>query len=390
MSTTNDGSHFENYRKQTEIKHEILAAYLPAYYNIIKKWERNLIYIDGFAGRGTYTKASTKEVVDGSPLRALKLIAESGDFSKQVSTFFIEADSALFPQLEGTVDTFYSAHPNIRKPVCLEGTFANQTSEIIKAVKSNLAPTFLFVDPCGVGGTDFNTIREVMAFDKCESFTFFNIDGVRRIAGLKKVGDTLVELMGSEARASALLDGVNRASTPLEREQVILTHYRQAIAEEMGAKYTTAFRIEHEDTRKTSHYLVHSSKHHLGFRIMKSVMWKRGHTENQGGGLGFDQASRSSFVPLFDLRGDAIKSDILKGLVAGPLRVSTFYEDWSERPNDVYCEPAYRQALLELESDAELEVLSKDGKSVVPVTSRRPYKGQPTLAKDYYVRAKRK
>ena len=63
-----------------------------------------------------------------------------------------------------------------------------------------------------------------------------------------------------------------------------------------------------------------------------------------------------------------------------------FYEEWTMRPADMHCEAAYRQALLELERTGAIEVLSKDGKNVVPVNARRRLKGKSTLAKEYYVR----
>src|ERR1051325_7888363 len=50
MTKGKDREHFEDYREQTQIKHSILAAYLPAYYHILKGSNDNLIYIDGFAG----------------------------------------------------------------------------------------------------------------------------------------------------------------------------------------------------------------------------------------------------------------------------------------------------------------------------------------------------
>jgi three-Cys-motif partner protein len=73
MGKDRDRDHFEVYREQTQVKHEILAAYLPAYFHILKARNRNLLFIDGFAGRGTYTRTDTGEKVDGSPLRALNL-----------------------------------------------------------------------------------------------------------------------------------------------------------------------------------------------------------------------------------------------------------------------------------------------------------------------------
>ena len=79
----------------------------------------------------------------------------------------------------------------------------------------------------------------------------------------------------------------------------------------MGAKYIIPFRVEHQDQRRTSHYLIHASKHPLGFRIMKDVMWRRGHGEDEPGGLELRQKSRTDFVPMFDRHAD-IKHEILE------------------------------------------------------------------------------
>ncbi len=387
MVKGNDREHFEDYREQTQVKHSILAAYLPAYYHILKRSSNNLVFIDGFAGPGSYVQAETGKTFDGSPLLALQLIANNGDFSKQVSTIFIESDDVLFNQLMERVENFYKEHSNIRKPFCRHGTFSETLNEILGALKGKLAPTFLFVDPCGVSGASFDTISAVMGNDKCEAFIFFNIDGVRRIAGLPALSPVLVELIGSEERAKSLYDKLRTTTNVRQREEMILFEYCKAVAEEMGAQYIIPFRVEHEDQKKASHYLIHATKHPLGFKIMKDVMCRRGHGEDEPGGLELKQKSRTNFVPLFDTRAN-IKQEILKALRTKPLRVSVFYEEWTMRPTDLQCEAAYRQALLELEADAKIEVLGKDGKNVTEVDDRPKRKGKPTLAKDYYVRLK--
>jgi three-Cys-motif partner protein len=315
----------------------------------------------------------------------LQLIAENEDFASKVSTIFIEADEVLFNELKRKVGEFCRKNPHIRKPICRHGTFADELNEILRGIRVNLAPTFLFVDPCGVSGASFETIRAVMENAKCEAFVFFNIDGIQRITGLPELSPVLVELMGSNERAKALYDKLRQTDNVSEREGLILSEYCTALREDMGVKYIIPFRVEHEDQIRTSHYLIHASKHPLGFRIMKDVMWRRGHGEDEPGGLELRQRSRTDFVPMFDRHAD-IKAEILNALKAKPLRVSVFYEEWAMRPTDMHCEAAYRQALLELENTGDIEVLSKDGKNVVPVNARRKFKGKPTLAKDYYVR----
>ena len=110
----------------------------------------------------------------------------------------MESDELLFNQLKDKVDKFCKEHPDIRKPLYRLGTFSDKLNEILGRLGGKLAPTFLFVDPCGVSGTSFDTIRAVMENEKCEAFIFFNIDGVRRIAGLPALSPVLIELMGSE------------------------------------------------------------------------------------------------------------------------------------------------------------------------------------------------
>ncbi|HKR12555.1 MAG TPA: three-Cys-motif partner protein TcmP [Pyrinomonadaceae bacterium] len=328
--TTSDRKHFENYRDQTRVKHEILEAYLPAYFHILKASNQNLVFIDGFAGRGTYTMSGSGEIFDGSPLRALKLIARNSQFATQVSTIFIESDRVLFDQLKTKVDDFVATHPEVRRPLCLDGRFSDRLNEVLDKLEGNLAPTFLFVDPCGVSGASFNTIQRVMNFRKCEAFIFFNIDGVRRIAGLESVSDVLIELLGSEARANEFHNALRASSDVQERERMILTHYCAALREEIGARYLIPFRVEHEEQHRTSHYLIHATKHPLGFKIMKDVMWRRGHSEEQPGALELRQSSRTNLIPMFDQRGD-IKKEILSALEQGPRKVSVFYGEWTAR-----------------------------------------------------------
>ena len=50
MGKDDDRKHFGDYREQTQVKHEILAAYLTPYFQIVGKTNKNLLYIDGFAG----------------------------------------------------------------------------------------------------------------------------------------------------------------------------------------------------------------------------------------------------------------------------------------------------------------------------------------------------
>jgi three-Cys-motif partner protein len=389
MAKDNDRDHFKDYRAQTRVKHSILEAYLGPYFQIVGATNDTLVYVDGFAGPGTYTKADSGEAFDGSPLRALKLIADNRIFAKKVDTVFIEVDPELHCPLEEAVSRFAADNDCIRKPTTLCCTFADGVRWLLDHVKGNLAPTFLFVDPCGVEGTVFETIKSVMAYKSSEAFIFFNIDGIRRIAGLSKPSEVLVELLGSRKRAEEMYAAFQRSTNVNEREQMILQSYRQALRDDMGVPFTIPFRIESEDGQKTSHYLIHATKHALGFKIMKDVMWRYGHSDDQQGGLQFEQASRTNYLPLVDFTNDEIKQKLLIAIGRGQVKVAVFCDGWVCRPDDMLCETAYKRALLELEAVGDVEVISKDGKNVVTAAERPKRNGKSTLANDYYVRVSR-
>ncbi|MBL8735242.1 MAG: three-Cys-motif partner protein TcmP [Planctomycetes bacterium] len=383
-----DKTHFDSYRLQTRTKHAILDGYLPAYFSIIKTWHKNLVFIDGFAGPGEYT--SGRDSFDGSPIRAMKLVTSNKDLADRVLCLFIEKNKDYFDELVGRVDSFKGTH-GMKKPIIVHGTFTSEIEELLKSVDDDkgLAPTFLFVDPCGVEDVSMTHIAAVLSRDYCEVFIFFNLDGIRRIAGLPAVSQTLVALYGSAERARAVVEAADKASGPQAREEVFVAHYKEALAEASGAKFFLPLRIEQEDRVTTSHYLIHATKHPLGFRIMKEVMWGAGGgIECEGDRLALLQASRKGGGRLFHPEVDELRRAILQDLKSGAQPVTRYLDEWVTRPEDMFCESIYRRELLQLEADGKIEVLANDGATPCPPQSRRPHKGKPTLAKakGYFVR----
>lgn len=385
-----DRTHFDSYRLQTRVKHAILAGYLPPFFNILKSANKNLLFIDGFAGRGHYK--SGEDRFDGSPLRALRLVANTPDFAARVQCIFIESRPEFYSELKEEVARFWKANASIKKPTVVCGKFSQRIDELIGSLDpgSELAPTFLFVDPCGVDDVSMDRISSVLGRGGCEAFIFFNLDGVRRILGLAsstgELSPILVDLFGSSSDAKNLVEEFRANSDPATRETAIVAAYRSSLRVRSGANYILPLRVENESRVTTSHYLLHATKHPLGFRIMKDVMWRSaGAIQCEGGALALLQASdqgRRLFRP--DMLG--LQSDILQELSNGPRPVSLFRETWTVRPDDMFSDSVYRRALLELEADGKIEVLSKDGRTPLPAKSRRPYKGEPSLSVELFVR----
>lgn len=380
-----DRDHFESYREQTRVKHIILEKYMKVFFTILKGRHPNMVYIDGFAGRGTYDRDDgTQE--PGSPLRALETIANTNYFTEAVSTIFFEKDAHLYEQLYNSVMTFFETNVSIRQPYLVCGEFSNCLNQLLDALEEDgkrLAPTFLFVDPCGVSGTSFHAIQRFLSIRSCEAFIFFNIDGVRRIIGLgDPTSQTLLDLLGSEERSKELIDQVSGCNSSQAKEDVIINFYMQTLKNETPASYITPFRVEYEHRRLTSHYLLHATTHPTGFRIMKDVMYTEGRRADGSGGLEFMQASHTGELSLFDIQSSVVEESVLTILTnhGRPLIARYFLINLAEQADNLVSAKNYKEALLKLESEGKIQVLDKNGSGQL-ASKRR----SGTLAEGYYL-----
>ncbi len=390
-----DATHFQEYKDQTRVKHQILRQYLPPFFNILKKFQNNLVLIDGFAGAGHYEHASTGEKVSGSPLLALELIAASPDLAKRVYPVFIGKRQDHFSDLEASVIKFCTDNSHIKSPGLFHTSFTAAIDGLATHLREGggeLAPTFLFVDPCGVEGADFAAIAEILKRPRCEAFIFFNIDGVRRILGLgqDRIGPTLRGVFGSQNRVDALLASLDGAQSPDEKETLIVSAYLSLLREEADAGYLLPFRVESAGRRVTSHYLIHATKHDLGFSIMKHIMWEAGKGDGSDEGrLELLQASSNELSALMRTDLAQLDDSLVRFLEKnGTTQVRVFREEWVRRPDDLFTDSCYRRRLLQLEEGGVIEVLDDDARTPLPAADRRMTKSGRSLASRLWVRLK--
>lgn len=81
----------------TKAKHEILTRYLDAWFPILASWSERVLFIDGFAGPGSY-----KSGEPGSPRLALASAKGQERFLRNSTVMFLfnEADPSRFQLLE--------------------------------------------------------------------------------------------------------------------------------------------------------------------------------------------------------------------------------------------------------------------------------------------------
>ncbi len=174
-----------DYPPHTRAKHQILGKYLDAWYPILASMNGRLVFLDGFAGRGRYTDGS-----EGSPLIALRHLVDHSfwpKMSKREFVFiFVEHDERNAESLQREIDTFKADRqpwPKNVKTQVIHGKFDKTATEIIeylRAQKSQLAPTFAFVDPFGYSGLPMELIAELLAYPKTELFVNFLVGHVQR------------------------------------------------------------------------------------------------------------------------------------------------------------------------------------------------------------------
>ena len=146
-----DPDFFTELKEWSERKHLILSKYLKMAAMMLG----NVVYIDGFAGRGWYDSPNGEQI-KGSPLRAAELAKE---FSEQQRSYSlrcinIERDPALFRQLETATAPYQGYVTNI----C--GEFVNSLDSILAQVRND--PVICFLDPFGVKGIDLSAIRRLL------------------------------------------------------------------------------------------------------------------------------------------------------------------------------------------------------------------------------------
>ena len=126
--------------EQTEGKHLVLRSYLDGWFPIFSRWNRRLLFVDGFAGPGEYIGGER-----GSPLVALDCVRRHKQADKlkgiEVVCLFIESDDARARHLRGLL----AAEPAIpdTEVRVLRGDFDESMTEILDRVaKQNgaLAP----------------------------------------------------------------------------------------------------------------------------------------------------------------------------------------------------------------------------------------------------------
>jgi three-Cys-motif partner protein len=257
-------------KPHTGVKHDLLRGYLSAWFPILNKFNKRVVFIDGFAGPGTYANGEP-----GSPIIALTTFLDHGYVANMAETEYVfvfnEQDAARHESLESLLETERGRRgdwpPNV-KVVVENKNFKDVAEEILAGLGSqSLAPTFAFVDPFGYKDVPMSLIKRLMSYSRSELFIYLDINSLTRFATAGNVDKHFEELFGTDEFKGAPSGGAPG------RQQFLHDLYARQLKKECGFDFVQSFEMVGANG-KTINYMFFCTRSLLGLDKMKSVMWK--------------------------------------------------------------------------------------------------------------------
>ena len=272
----------------TRAKHEILRRYLQAWTPIlIRGGFPEILYIDGFAGPGRYSKGE-----DGSPIIALRSALDQPiEITATVKFLFVELKTDRADVLQQIVDDF-DLPTNFHVSVARGETFDAACTKLLASYKRQgraLPPTFAFIDPFGWSGTPFRIVEEIMANRSCEVLVTFMYEEINRFIGHPDQEQNFDTFFGTtDWRA-----GINLVD-PSARNRFLHDLYARQLHDAAGAHYVRSFQMRN-DSDVTDYFLFYGTKNLLGLAKMKEAMWR----VDESGEFSFSDATDPNQTVLF-------------------------------------------------------------------------------------------
>ncbi len=302
----------------TRAKHAILRRYLQAWTPILAQGGfPEILYIDGFAGPGRYSKGE-----DGSPVIALKAAQSRAISENTILQFaFVERRRKRADSLENIVEGL-GLSANLHVKVYAGEGFETAFDKIVGVYQSKgrrLPPTFAFIDPFGWRGAPFRIVREIMNHPNCEVLVTFMYEEINRFLGHPDQEKNFDEFFGTRDWRKG-----TELSDPQRRNRFLHDLYLSQLKLGAEAKYVRSFEMRNERD-VVDYFLFHATNHIRGLARMKEAMWKVDET----GEFSFSDATDPDQLVLFEKepRFEILRKQILRrfaGRVASVAEIEEF------------------------------------------------------------------
>jgi three-Cys-motif partner protein len=251
----------------TIAKHRILRKYLAGWMPVMSKWNKRLLFIDGFAGPGEYVGGA-----EGSPVIALRTLLEHQYFEQMRGTQFVfifvdEQEDRIDYLQEVALPRLGELPDNVRVE-CSAERFDGAMGGILDGLEDaghNLAPAFAFVDPFGFSDTPMELIGRILANPRSEVFVTVMLEHLNRFLTHPdpKIREHYDALFGDP-------DWRRIADVENDRISALGDFYAEQLR--LHAEFVWSFRMQDEGNRPI-YDLFFAGKHIDGLKKMKRAMW---------------------------------------------------------------------------------------------------------------------
>lgn len=346
---------FEKQSERSYVKSAIVNAYFKTWAGImLRKMKASRIgYYDLFCGSGRFEDGS-----ESTPIMVLKTAIEDPDICSKLITVFRDRNHDSVSSLSGEIVKIPGIENLLHRPNIAVQELSNLDINWIESAVQ--IPSLTFFDPWGYKALSIDLIDASLRGRGSECIFFFNYNRVNAALSNSVLEETASKMMSPE-EFRKVRDALD-SQEPHQRELTIVDALTRSIRSGSG-RYVLPFCFEEEVSSKTSHYLIHVTKHGLGYEIMKEVLYK--HSDLDAGGVAkfrWVRADRrhESLFPFMSLLEDL--PDILARDFAGnEVRFSEIYSphNWGRK----FIKKHYREALKRLSSQGRIEIVAKDGKA---------------------------
>jgi len=317
MNQTED--FFSELKDWSTRKLDIIKKYVDGFSRILGSKYKELYYVDGFAGKGTYDGGEK-----GSPVLIAELAQQYQNSNRPFTLHCIniERDPGNFVNLNTETKNFGSLVTNY------EGTFEEHIEKILPQIRN--IPAVFFIDPFGVKGTGWDYVEKVIARrDLTDIWIRFDHVTVRRLAGFYESNakdaqgklQILKNLFGID-NGKHLQSRLEAGSTPYERIRNAVMLYEEQIENAYGKYVRKGFAASYpiiSINGQRKYHLVFACSNYkaatLASNIVNSIEEtfqheKEEYKENMTGQMSFF-TSEASEKQIFDDKVNKLKEAIL-------------------------------------------------------------------------------
>lgn len=284
MTALDEERFWETQRPESRIKALLVSEYFPQYCRIVDRGKgEGFVYVDLWAGRGRYTdlKLSTSLLLGD-------IISKDENLRNKVTFAFNDLKNK--DVLERNFTQRFPEGTFLHTP-----RFGDQNAESSQPIKDYLNgknakqtkinnPSLLFFDPFGYAGIDTSSLSNFLKPWGNELFLFLNVNRVipaltnpKMVPHISAMFPTLKDQVIKEIKLAK--NDEKKVSLLIK---FLADEFRCVLGQKM---HHCAFKFMESEANKTSHLIIHFTKHAKGYQLVKQVFYDY---DNIGAILGAD------------------------------------------------------------------------------------------------------